>query len=510
MRTAQRNINASVITALIGIAAVLIATPLIIDHVGKAAYGVWTVSMAIVIYIGIIEAGMAPAVQRYIAVARGADDRAGAARVFWSTLVFYLSIGILAALIIELLAPQIASLFDFPSELEKEATELLRIVGLAVPLGLAMAALANLLQGQGRFTSIAVTAALGSIGYLTAVIWLVASDATLAQLGWAVIVQQLVLLVSRALLAAGSLRVRPGLVSGEDAVAIAGLSARLQLSVASLIINGQSDRVVTALVAPPAVVAEVGIASQLAESGRLVAAAPLVPIFNRFASLQSPDDRAALGRTFASVDRLWITATAGATLIGVAVAPSVIRGWLGSGFGLAGAFAAMLIAAYGSNLLFGVRISYLRARGSGSLEARLAVLLISLNLAFTVPLAIIFGAGGVVAGTLIAYLLGAGWFTRKFRDHAPEIEERSVGALLRAALWGVLFALVGGALAALAASAIPVGWALAVVLAVTATTWAGFLACSLSIRPTPAGVKRWRSELADQFAARASSTTQSP
>jgi O-antigen/teichoic acid export membrane protein len=263
-------------------------------------------------------------------------------------------------------------------------------------------------------------------------------------------------------------------------------------------------------VAPPAVVAEVGIASQLAESGRLVAAAPLVPIFNRFASLQSPDDRAALGRTFASVDRLWITATAGATLSGVAVAPSVIRGWLGSGFGLAGAFAAMLIAAYGSNLLFGVRISYLRARGSGSLEARLAVLLISLNIAFTVPLAIIFGAGGVVAGTLIAYLLGAGWFTRKFRDHAPEIEERSVGALLRAALWGVLFALVGGALAALAASAIPVGWALAVVLAVTATTWAGFLACSLSIRPTPAGVKRWRSELADQFAARASSTTQSP
>ena len=53
MRTAQRNISASVITALIGIVAVLIATPMIIDHVGKAAYGVWTVSMAIVIYIGI-------------------------------------------------------------------------------------------------------------------------------------------------------------------------------------------------------------------------------------------------------------------------------------------------------------------------------------------------------------------------------------------------------------------------------------------------------------------------
>ena len=67
------------------------------------------------------------------------------------------------------------------------------------------------------------------------------------------IVQQLVLLLSRAVLAAGSLRQRPGFVTGEDAVAIAGLSARLQLSVASLIINGQSDRVVAGLVAKPAV-----------------------------------------------------------------------------------------------------------------------------------------------------------------------------------------------------------------------------------------------------------------
>lgn len=509
MRTAQRNISASVITALIGIAAVLIATPMIIDHVGKAAYGVWTVSMAIVIYIGIIEAGMAPAVQRYIAVARGADDHAGAARVFWSTLAFYLSIGLLAALLIELLAPQIAGLFDFPSGLEQQAVELLRIVGLAVPLGLAMAALANLLQGQGRFSSIAVTAALGSVGYLAAVVLLVGAGATLAQLGWAVIAQQIVLLVSRALLAAGSLRRRPGFVSGEEAVAIAGLSARLQLSVASLIINGQSDRVVAGLVARPAVVGEVGIASQLAESGRLVAAAPLVPIFNRFASLQGFGDEAALRRVFAVVDRLWITAAIGATLIGVAAAPSLITGWLGPGFAIAGGFAAMLIAAYGSNLLFGVRISYLRARGSAGLEARLAAVLIALNLLFTVPLAIAVGALGVVAGTLLAYLLGGGWFALRFAGYAPEVERVPGSVLSAAVLWGVVFALSGGALCAVAASVLPAGWALLPIALVSASAWAGFLACALRIRPTPRGLNRWRRDFEAQLAGRAESTTQS-
>ena len=510
MRTAQRNISASVITALIGIAAVLIATPMIIDHVGKAAYGVWTVSMAIVIYIGIIEAGMAPAVQRYIAVARGADDHARAARVFWSTLLFYLSIGLLAALIIELLAPQIAGLFDFPGGLEQQAVELLRIVGLAVPLGLAMASLANLLQGQGRFSSIAVTAALGSVGYLAAVVLLIGAGATLSQLGWAVIAQQIVLLLSRALLAAGSLRQRPGFVSGEEAVAIAGLSARLQLSVASLIINGQSDRVVAGLVARPAVVGEVGIASQLAESGRLVAAAPLVPIFNRFASLQGDADEAALRRVFASVDRLWITAAIGATLIGIAAAPSLITGWLGAGFALAGGFAAMLIAAYGSNLLFGVRISYLRARGSAGLEARLAAVLIALNLLFTVPLAIAFGASGVVAGTLLAYLLGGGWFALRFAGYAPEVDRVPGSALTAAVLWGVVFALIGGALCAVAASVIPAGWALLPIALVSAVAWGGFLACALRIMPTPRGLNRWRCDFEAQLAGRAESTTQSP
>lgn len=483
---------------------------MIIDHVGKAAYGVWTVSMAIVIYIGIIEAGMAPAVQRYIAVARGADDHAGAARVFWTTLAFYLGIGILAALIIELLAPQIAALFDFPPGLEQQATELLRIVGLAVPLGLAMAALANLLQGQGRFTSIAVTAALGSVGYLTAVIWLVASGATLAQLGWAVIAQQLVLLVSRALLAAGSLRVRPGLVSGEEAVAIAGLSARLQLSVASLIINGQSDRVVTALVAPPAVVAEVGIASQVAESGRLVAAAPLVPIFNRFASLQQPADEESLRNVFAKLDRLWITAAIGAIVVGIAVAPSLITGWLGSGFALAGGFAAMLVAAYGSNLLFGVRISYLRACGRAGLEARLALVLMALNLLFTVPLAIAFGSTGIVGGTLAAYLLGGGWFAARFGAFAPQLARMPGNSLVAAGAWAALFAAIAGGLAALAASAVPAGWALLPITFVTAAACGGYLACALRIAPTPNGVRRWRASLENQLESRSESTTQSP
>ena len=235
-----------------------------------------------------------------------------------------------------------------------------------------------------------------------------------------------------------------------------------------------------------------------------------MPIFNRFASLQGPADEAALLRLFSKVDRLWITAAIGATLIGIAAAPSLISGWLGSGFALAGAFAAMLIAAYGSNLLFGVRISYLRACGSASLEARLATLLIALNLAFTVPLAIVFGANGVVAGTLIAYLIAGAWFAARFRRYAPEAARVPGAALAAAVLWGIVFALIGGGLAALAASAISPGWALVPIAFVGVASWAGYLACTLRIRPTPSGLRHWRKELEAQPALSTESTTQSP
>ncbi len=383
MRTARRNAIASVATAVTGIAAALIATPLIIHHIGRAGYGVWTVSMAFVIYLGIVEAGFAPTAQRFLALARGGGDERGAALVFWSTLAFYATIGLLAFVVVEALAPQIASVFRFPPRLEQDAADLLRIVGLAMPLGLLVAALANALQGFERFTAVAITSALGSLAYLGALVLLIDRDVSLAGLGWAVIVQQGVLVLTRAVLVVDVLRTRPGLVSRDDARAMASLSARLQVSVMSLIVNGQSDRVVAGIVAPPAVVGQVGIASQLAESGRMVAAAPLVPVFNRFSALHGSGDEPGLRAAFARTDRAWVVGVLGAVAVGIACAGPLVTGWLGHGYALAGAFATMLVAAYGSNILFGVRVAYLRATANAGLESRTGVVLMILNLVFT-------------------------------------------------------------------------------------------------------------------------------
>jgi hypothetical protein len=111
---------------------------------------------------------------------------------------------------------------------------------------------------------------------------------------------------------------------------------------------------------------------------------------------------------------------------------------------------------------------------------------------------------------LIAYLIAGAWFAERFRRYAPEAARVPGAALAAAVLWGIVFALIGGGLAALAASAISPGWALVPVGFVALASWAGYLACALRIRPTPSGLRHWREELEAQLALSTESTTQSP
>jgi len=506
MHPTRRNAVASIATALVGIVSALVATPLILHHVGRSAYGVWTIAMALVIYLGIVEAGLAPAAQRYVAMAIGAGDRRGTARVLWSNLAMYLALGLLACGLVELLAPALVGLFGFPAAQHGEAIRLVRVVGLALPLGLVVAALTNTLAGLGRFTAIAVTGATGSLAYLGALVVLTRAGASLSQLAWAVVAQQALLLLLRGGLVLDVLLTRPAFVSRRTAREMAAMSAKLQVSVASLLVNGQSDRVVAGLVAHPATVGQVGIAAQLAENGRLVAAAPLVPMTTRFAELHGTGDGEELARAFREADRSWCVALAGGVLVGTACAAPLVRAWLGRGYGDAEAFAAMLVLAYGANLLLGVRFAFLRATGRAGAEARAGTLLMVVNLVCTVPLAIAFGAGGVIAGTLLAYLLVTGWVAARFGRMAPEVEGLHPRELVRPAAVALPLAVLAGAWGMGAAAVVPAGLALVPVALGAGAAWLAHLALCLRVRPTPAAL---RALLAGQ-PPRGTSTVQEP
>lgn len=485
-----RNVVANLLSAASGIGASLVSLPIILPAVGDAGYGVWTIGLTFVLYLTIADAGFAPAVQRWTALVRGEDDLRQAARLLWTTVALYLGVGLLAGAVLAALAPSIADLFDFPAALRDEAVDMLRLVGLALVLSVLVSAVGNVLQGLERFVAIGFSTAAGAATYLGAVIVLLGAGRGIVGLAEATVLQQSVTLAGRVwalrdVIGTGA----PALLPGSRFRELAVFSAKLQASVLSGLINTQSDKVVMGLVASAATLGQLGIASQLADAGRLVAGAALAPVMTALVVAVAAADRDALARQFGWAHRLWIEVVVGGTLIGLGALQPLLAAWLGPGYDQAALFGAFLVAGAGASLVGGVAIGYLRAIGRPGVEGRFGLVTVGLNVVATVPLAFALGPIGVVAGTFAAHALACAWLLRRFAREAPETDRPRVAELARPVGLALLAGTFAGAVGLVAVAALPQGVALVPIAAVTGLAFAAYLA-AVTRRPlTPTGLR---------------------
>jgi O-antigen/teichoic acid export membrane protein len=485
-----RNVVANLLSAASGIAASLVSLPIVLDAVGPAGYGVWTIGLAIIAWFSVADTGFAPAVQRWTAWAKGEDRPEDVVALLWTTLLAYIALGVVMLGAALLLAEPATRLFDFPAALRADAVRTLELVGLVLLVTMVGAALGNVLQGLERFVAMGVTTALGAIAFLASVVVLLEAGRGIVGLAEAAIVQQGTIALTRACavrrLVTGH---RPRLVGRAQVREMAVFSAKLQVSVLAWLFNSQSDKVVMGLVASTATVGQLGIASQVADAGRLVAGAALAPIVASLAVTAALRDPERLRVHFAWVHRTWLEVIGGGTVIGLAVLHPLLLAWLGRGYGEASVFGAFLVAGMGGALLTGTAVAYLRAIGRPGLEARYGVVMVVLNIAFTVPLALVLGPVGVVAGTLLAYVLAALWLLRRFAAEAPETVRPRPADLLRPLGLALLCGALGGGAALAAAEALPQGVALVPVGLAGAAAFGAYLAAVSRRPPTPAGVR---------------------
>jgi O-antigen/teichoic acid export membrane protein len=486
----SRSVAASVGNAAAVVATSLVSVPLILDAVGTAGYGVWTLGLALILYASILETGLGPAVQRFTAFARGSGDSIALGQLGWTTLALYLAGGLVGGALLAVLAPVLVDLFELPAHLHHDAETMFRLLGGALALALLAAGMGNLLQGLERFGTLAASAAAGALAFLAGVIVL-AEPEGLPGLAIAMCIGQGVTLVVRA----GALRKpaftgAPALLPRAEVRRVVGFSARLQVTALSELVNWQSDKLVVGLVAPAATVGQLGIGAQFADGGRLLSGAALSPIQSSFALAAGAGDEEGLRSRFTELHRLWVLGVLGAGAIGAASLPPLIEAWLGAGYDEAALLGAFLVLGSAAGLSTGTGIAYMRAIGKPGLEARMGPLIVATNLALTIPLAFAAGARGVVIGTLGAYAFGAAWFFSRLHRHVPATPVRGASdaiAMLAAALLAAAASL-GFGLAALAL--LPGRLALPVVALGVALALLGYAAAVLGVRPTPAGLRR--------------------
>ena len=396
----SHNVAASMLTAGSLIATSLVSVPIIVASLGTDGFGIWSLAVAVIVFVSTAEAGIGPAVQRFVAVARAEDAGGVIARLAWTSLALYLVLGVAVLGALQAAAGPLVDVFDVPTRLADDARTMFRLIGVAVLLALLVTALGNVMQGLERFGSYAVTTAIAAVLFLVAVAVLLGRDEGLVGLAWAAMLQQAAMLAGRACALRDVLfGTRPGLISRPQAREIASFSLRLQASVLSLLVNTQTDKVVVGLVAPATTLGLVAIGSQVAEAGRVVLGAALTPMISRLSAAHGLGRAKARDALFERLNRLWVRVVAGGTVIGAAMLAPLLAGWLGEGYGDAAVYGAVLVTAYGIGLIPSVVFAYLRAVGRPGLEARYGLTIIGLNVALTIPLGLAGGAVGVVVAT---------------------------------------------------------------------------------------------------------------
>lgn len=472
-----RNVAASVANAATQIAVALVSVPLVISGIGLRGYGVWTLAQAGIAYVATAEAGLGPAVQRHVAVAAGEGDDRRIAGLLWGSVGLYVVLGAVAAGACLVLGEPFVDVFDVPVPLRADAVDMVTLLGPAVALTLVAAGFGNVQQGVERFAAYAWSNAAGAVAFLAVLAAEAAGELTLTGLARATIAQQGCIALVRLWLLRRTWSHRPRLAAGE-ARAVLGFSARLQATTLASVVNNQTDKVVVGLVASTAAVGQVGIASQVAEAGRMVGVGALSPMISRMAVLHGAGTDATLPR----LNRLWTLAVIGGTAIGLASLYPLIRGWLGAGHDDAVGYAALLVAAYGANLLGGGVTAYLRAVGRPGLEARAALLIVALNVALTVALGLAVGPYGVVGATALAYWAGTAWLLRRADAQIPP----GSWAFLswRAGAMAVVAAVAAGAWGLAAVQVLPTGVALVAAGAGAVGAFAGYLAWATRTRPS--------------------------
>ena len=96
---------------LVSIVLSFIMSPFLVHQLGNAGYGFWELILGLVGYLGILDAGVGPAVLRFVAVAHGSGDRAALSKTLNAGFASFLLAGVVGACVILMTAIRPAWLF---------------------------------------------------------------------------------------------------------------------------------------------------------------------------------------------------------------------------------------------------------------------------------------------------------------------------------------------------------------------------------------------------------------
>jgi O-antigen/teichoic acid export membrane protein len=128
-----------------------VLTPLIIRHVGRAGYGIWTLVGSFLGYYGLLNIGVESAMTRYVSRYAGQEDQDAMNRAVSTAMAMFCCTGILALGLSILLAHPLARFFEVSPDHVKSFRHVVMLLGLATAISFPGGVLTGVLVAHERF-----------------------------------------------------------------------------------------------------------------------------------------------------------------------------------------------------------------------------------------------------------------------------------------------------------------------------------------------------------------------
>ncbi|TAA46798.1 lipopolysaccharide biosynthesis protein [Corallincola spongiicola] len=406
MKRLLQNTFSNVGVLFIKLAITFVMTPVIVYNLGNYDYGIWEIIGSVLGYMGMLDLGLKPTISRFAARYNAQADRDGMGRVYSTSLVFMLSIGLFLSLVFLIWA-----LF-FPESIAAPESDISRYALLLMILGaqlmvifpgyVAVSFLEGLQHYQVKNNILLINSLIGA----ACIYWLITPEngiIVLALINAIGTVTKFLLyfwLLSRPNY--GQMRFSRANCHWQTLTELMSFGLKSFVQGAATRISNNADNFVIAFFLGPATIIFYALPANLIRHIRMLIMSITHAFLPFFSDLQAREDSASSQRYYVTASRYVVAIALMLTLCTAALGPDFIAVWIDVSYREPARFVLYLLLVTVMVPLFNPLSSrYLTALGEHGILARLAVWSALVSLGLSLSLVHWFGLEGIALASVV-------------------------------------------------------------------------------------------------------------
>ncbi|MFZ5949928.1 MAG: flippase [Candidatus Rifleibacteriota bacterium] len=410
-RTARVGFNtiSNILRFAIALLVVIMLTPLIIKTLGKEEFGLWSLTLSVLGFLGLLDFGFGTGLVKYVAECRATGEKEKLNEILSSLWATYLALSIISFLVVALISVFFHQIFEIATPLHEKATIVLWLLALRTSiLSLPFSLFRGILFGQQLIWQINLIQSFSSIFYGLTAWFLLANDHGIVQLASANLASMLLEGTAYVILVYSQnpdIKIKLRLANRESFRELASFSFfTFIVSVSSLILL-KTDPIIVQLFESLNAVAIYAIALKIVENAHLFSKQFINAISPLISELKAQQDEEKLRFALINCARFALVPSLLLSLPIIAFAADILRFWLGVGFEGAVLPLNILLIAMLAAIPQMLASMILTMSGHQKTTAKAAIFSALVNIAASLFLVRHYGIAGVAGGTLIATII---------------------------------------------------------------------------------------------------------